>query len=968
MASSPAAAVLRAVRSAMAVGAAEESDRELLRRFAGSDDQAAFAALVRRHGGMVLGVCRRALPTVQDAEDACQATFLVLVRKAKTDSWRDSVAGWLYTTARNVSRRARLAARRRARREARAAVTESVEAVDRVSGRELLATLDEELGRLPARYREPLVLCYLEGLTRDEAAVRLGVPPATVKTRLERGRKRLATALSRRGCAVGVGLLALAATSPAGASPPRLVEGVLAAVRGSSPAAAALAKGVAVQQLQKKSLIAALALLGAGVLGLGAWSRMPAAAGPPLSSAHREKPEKAEKPNPPKPNLTLTGRVVGPDGKPVAGAALLFLGQGGLPADLGTSGLDGRFRVEVPAQKQRAFLIARTDGSGIDFVDVARIDPSRPVELRTVADRPVRGRVVNTQGKPVPGARVAVQHVGVYAGDSLDPFLAEWMKRPFESGMPAGTRSLSLPSGTDDRWRGAGAFFAATTGADGRFTIAGVGAERLVALSVRGAGIARTEVWVVNRDGFDPRPYNEATVGKIPTGVDRSFGFNPLLFGPDPSVVLEGEKPVRGVVRELDTGRGLAGVRVSMEYFDGSRSYPLTATTGAGGRFEIRGARKAVTYTFQVGSDPAAGLLGRHVTVPDTDGYRPVTADIALARGVVVTGRVVAAATGKGIPGFATVGVLFDNPFFRSRPEYAEADQTEFQPTAVDGTFRVVTIPGPVLLMGGPTGRAAGSDLPALARYKRVDFDPKYPQYFTRPSDAADPSRAYFAPDGGMAMIQGNFCKVLKLEPGAAPVRQDVVLEPASTLEVHVQDAAGRPVRRTLAAGLAAGNWTSPFGVAGDSCTAYGVEPGRPRLLVFYEPVRKLAGTRGLKGDEKGPVVVTLRAAGAVKGRLADSVGRPLAGVVVEVGYEEPRVDEVHACAHRFKRVVTDASGAFAVDELIPGASFHLYRPIPKRPGDRSRPLLGRALTVESGRTLQLGVLTLRADRGDAGP
>ena len=240
------AALLKAIQTAQAGGV---SDADLLRRFSDDNDQAAFAGLLRRHGGMVLGVCRRVLPNLQDAEDAFQATFLILARKARSHNrWQASVANWLYATARKVSRNARVAAQRRARREARAAVPEVVQAVDGMSGRELLAALDEELDRLPPRYREPLVLCYLEGLTRDEAAVRLGVPAGTIKIQLERGRKRLGAALMGRGCALGAGLLTLAATSPAGASQPRVFEDVLAAIAGSPRGAVAtLLKGVAVQ-------------------------------------------------------------------------------------------------------------------------------------------------------------------------------------------------------------------------------------------------------------------------------------------------------------------------------------------------------------------------------------------------------------------------------------------------------------------------------------------------------------------------------------------------------------------------------------------------------------------------------------------------------------------------------------------------------------------------------------------------
>src|SRR5947209_7974948 len=113
------AVVVRAIRSVATSAAANVTDRELLARYAGGDE-AAFAALVARHSGLVLGVCRRALPTMQDAEDAVQATFLILARKARGTSWQPSVANWLYTTARHVCAKSLRTARRRAGREARA--------------------------------------------------------------------------------------------------------------------------------------------------------------------------------------------------------------------------------------------------------------------------------------------------------------------------------------------------------------------------------------------------------------------------------------------------------------------------------------------------------------------------------------------------------------------------------------------------------------------------------------------------------------------------------------------------------------------------------------------------------------------------------------------------------------------------------------------------------------------------------
>ncbi|MDY3552175.1 sigma-70 family RNA polymerase sigma factor [Gemmata sp. JC717] len=222
---------------------AVDTDRQLLQRFATEGTQDAFAALVRRHAGMVFRVCRRALPTAQDAEDACQATFLVLARRA-AERWHESVADWLFVTARRVARDARRAAERRTRRERRVAVPEAIPALDQLSAREFLLALDEELERLPPLYREPLVLYHLEELTRDEIAARLGVPTATVKIRLERGRERLRAALTRRGVALSGAILAVATAHPAGAVYPQMCEAILTAVAGPPrTAVAALARG-----------------------------------------------------------------------------------------------------------------------------------------------------------------------------------------------------------------------------------------------------------------------------------------------------------------------------------------------------------------------------------------------------------------------------------------------------------------------------------------------------------------------------------------------------------------------------------------------------------------------------------------------------------------------------------------------------------------------------------------------------
>jgi RNA polymerase sigma factor (sigma-70 family) len=263
--------VVRRVLAESTAGAhAGLTDSELLRRFATEKDDGAFAALFHRHTGMVLGVCRRSLPTHQDAEDACQATFLLLARKAAGGRWRPSVAPWLFSTARKVAANGRSAARRRALREGRAAVPAVIDTLDRMTARELLAALDEELDRLQPRYKELLVLCYLQDLSRGEAAERLGIPAATVKIRLARARERLAAALARRGCELGACLLALGVAANAGALSRNMTEGFLRSINGHpSTAVAALADGLGRTAAWPVALAATVAVVGVAAFGFG---------------------------------------------------------------------------------------------------------------------------------------------------------------------------------------------------------------------------------------------------------------------------------------------------------------------------------------------------------------------------------------------------------------------------------------------------------------------------------------------------------------------------------------------------------------------------------------------------------------------------------------------------------------------------------------------------------------------------
>jgi RNA polymerase sigma factor (sigma-70 family) len=258
------------------------TDAQLLGRYVDQRDESAFTALVYRHGSMVWGVCRRVLMNHQDAEDAFQATFLVLVRKARSVHTREKVANWLYGVAYNTALKAKdVGARRKARECQVFEMPESAAACQSV-WKDLAPLLDRELSNLPERYRLPIVLCDLEGRTRKEAARQLGWPEGTLSSRLSKARTALAKKLSRHGLGLSVGALTAALSqSAASADVPASVisstikaatsfaAGTAAAAGAVSVTAAALTEGVLKDMLMSKLKFATMALLAASFVCMG---------------------------------------------------------------------------------------------------------------------------------------------------------------------------------------------------------------------------------------------------------------------------------------------------------------------------------------------------------------------------------------------------------------------------------------------------------------------------------------------------------------------------------------------------------------------------------------------------------------------------------------------------------------------------------------------------------------------------
>jgi RNA polymerase sigma factor (sigma-70 family) len=925
--------MVQSLRSSVrANGTSAESDHELLSRFVGGQDADAFRELVHRHERTVLAACRQVLSEPADIEDAFQATFLVLLKKAKSLDASAPLGGWLFAVAHRVSVRARSDTRRRCTREAEAATRKpaTVELPD-LSWREAAAVLHDELNALPEKYRLPLLLCCVQGVTRDEAAEQLRTTVGAIRGQLERGRSLLEKRLARRGIALSAGWLAVLVGSSraAGGPPAELIELTLRAAHGTiSPTVAALARGAFSMTMPKRAGLAALLFFSLLGLGFGVAGPRPAASAKVTLTRAKESPPAAAKAKAPgKKTLerAITGKVLGADGRPVV-ADLVLIWLDGKTEPLAKTKPDGTFAVKVPLRAPGAYLVARAKGHGVEFMFPAMNTPA-DVSFKLPRDNPIRGRVIDTQGRPVVGAVVAVNRITVFDKHPAERYLNRWAKGQRAEGvaLPNGDRSLVAREDLENLVgaRPGDSPFVVKTDKDGKFEIIGVGAERLAGLRIRGVGIADTRVGVMNQPRFDPRPFNKNDRERMPYSFVK---FAQPLFGPEPAVVVEQEKIIRGRVTD-HLGRPRAGVKVVFSRPNKRDLNPdyNSAITGADGRYEIRGARKHKGYMVECFPDPKAGLLPCQAFADDTVGYEPVTIDLKCAKGLVVTGTVREKATGAPIPSGVHIAVLANNPFVKDYPPFRHSASagSEQDYTDKEGRFRIVTIPGPVLLMAG----SHTSDFRQM--YKPVKADPKYPDYFHMQFG----SLGYYGLDSTFGIVYGCWCKVIDARKGDTEIRVDVELERATSMTVRVVDAEGKPVKGAVATGITHNDFEhSRPNPDTDALTLYNVEPDKERLVAVAHAKRKLVGTLGVKAADKDPVVKLSRG-GIVSGRVVGADGKPIAGMTVNLHYLRREVNEVsHVLDGREDRmgralprqVVTGADGSFRFATLFPGFEFRL--------------------------------------------
>jgi RNA polymerase sigma factor (sigma-70 family) len=901
--------IMRHVRKlAQGRDAAALSDRELLHQFVERHDEAAYEALVRRHSPMVLSVARRVLHNWHDAEDVCQATFLLLAREAGRRPWQESVANWLYTAAYHMALTARRGAVRRARREARAAVKAAANPLAEISGQELFAVLDEELFRLPERLRAPLVLCYLQGATRDEAARQLGCPLGTFKNHLEQGRRRLHAALRQRGLGLAAALLPIPLSQGAGAAPAAL------AAKATARAALAVAAGQPlsgtvspqVSHLLRRGLgpmiptklkvgLVALTLvccaLTAGAVLTGAAHSGKGAGSPPTGKTQAAAAEarakagdrrRAAGPAPAADNqgeqVPLSGRVLDAGGKPVARAEVALLGLP-MPTLVGgewleekvlaraRTGADGRYRLALSADSragyQAFYALAGKAGHGLVLERLRPVPTAAAAVLRLPPEKVIRGRLLNLQGLPAAGVRVRV----------------EWLGRPPVNGV--GRIGLgALPRDRFPLWPRA-----TTSGKDGTFVINGLGPEL--------RGYLRLE-----SDHFAPE-----SVAIQPGTASRVQQVTLTLA---PGRLLEGR------VTAEDTGKPVPHAEV--ELWSGER-----VRADAQGRYLLR-PRSERSYTVQATAPAGLPYLRREKLFEWPKGAIRHRVNLALKRGVLVRGKVTEAISGKPVAG--------------AHVHDAAHRWTGFVKTGPDGTFQIAVAPGRGhLLIKGP----GNAYIPVQVTEGELR--------------GGKPSGTRNYPD---AIIPLDVKAGGKVYTYAAKLRRGV------SIRGRVLGPDGKPVAEgtlmcwsQLRPGVCDW-WNATLLFSDGRFELHGCDQGATYPVYFLDARNRLGASVRVSAKAAGgkPLTVRLAPCGRAVVRFVDNKGKPLARASAPplVFVARPGEKTIRADTAAVESQVADAEGRCTFSALIPGATYRLA-------GAGGR--LANGFTVTAGQTRKLPDLVI---------
>jgi RNA polymerase sigma factor (sigma-70 family) len=923
--------VLRHIRQlALAPGTSELTDKQLLQRFAADHEENAFAALMQRYGQLVWGVCRHILRHDHDAEDAFQATFLVLARCSASIRKQEALASWLHSTAYRIALRARRAAATRRTHESRGKSMPAEKPFPESILREALAMLDEEVQRLPSRQRAAFVLCSLEGKSLAEAAQHLGWKQGTVSGTLARARRQLEQRLTRRGVTLSAVLSAVvlgrpmaSAAMPAGLAHSTTQAALLyaagktAVAAVASPMAAALAEGVTKTMFLTKLKLATVLVLAVGVAGLLTHQAL-AAKQQASKEVGAAQPAAKDSAPPAAPGdqaaqaVDVKGQVLGDDGKPYAGAEVFVWtnavkNKADMPVRAITAG-DGHFRLSIAkADLERdAKIVAKAKPHGPDWAEVAKLGKGGEITLRLAKDDvPINGKVLDLEGRPVAGVTIDVIRLEQSA---MGPWL-EAAKRGTSNHQERELASVALDG-----------LITVTTGKDGRFRLTGFGRNRVVLLSVHAENIEHCIFWVVTQD----EPVRGLRVGPYGT-YNATFTHHAL-----PS------KPIFGTVRDKATGKPLAGITVVSAMYNNR-----WAKTDEKGQYKIVGAAKHDQYAVAAGNAPYLNCT--KMDIADTQGLESLRVDFELERGVAIKGRLTDKVTGKPVRGHLTYLPLADNPNIKDFSELGKLQiiASDEARAKADGRFTVTAIPGPGVLCA----RAEDEDHFLAADVEGIKV--------------------------GQSVILDGYHAVVPVNPSEKDpksTRCDIALIPGRAITGSVMDSDGRPLAGAHAAGVGATPQLfdrSAGKLVTATFTVSGLHPKKPRSVLLIHPEKKLAKLLTVRADDAEPLTVRLEPTGALVGRIVDAAGKPLPGHKVSAflafnpeSYKGVPA-ELRFNSQSWRPLIsgdstTDVTGKFRIEGLVPGLKYLIN----VTNGTELVPACTRDdLTVEAGKAKDLGEL-----------